>query len=94
MLNLTSKLGAELDSLATRPAQDSQDTVAADLGGDDDPFGDPFEDLDAVVEDELLQLALALAKQVVRRELRQDPTQVIAIVREAISGGELDSART
>ncbi len=31
---------AELDSLATRPAQDSQDTVAADLGGDDDPFGD------------------------------------------------------
>jgi len=50
-----------------------------------DSLARPFEELDAVVEDELLQLALALAKQVVRRELRQDPTQIIAIVREAIA---------
>lgn len=50
-----------------------------------DSLARPFETLDAAVEDELLQLALALAKQVVRRELRQDPTQIIAIVREAIA---------
>lgn len=50
-----------------------------------DSLARPFENLDAAVEDELLQLALALAKQVVRRELRQDQTQIIAIVREAIA---------
>jgi flagellar assembly protein FliH len=50
-----------------------------------DDLAHPFEDLDAEVEAELLQLALALAKQVVRRELRQDPTQIIATVREAIA---------
>lgn len=50
-----------------------------------DDLARPFDELDATVESELLELALALAKQVVRRELRQDPTQIIAIVREAIS---------
>jgi flagellar assembly protein FliH len=44
----------------------------------------PFEELDAQVQQELLTLAMALAKQIVRRELRQDPTQIIGIVREAI----------
>jgi flagellar assembly protein FliH len=50
-----------------------------------DSLARPFENLDSAVEEELLQLSLALAKQVVRRELRQDPTQIIAIVREAIA---------
>jgi flagellar assembly protein FliH len=45
----------------------------------------PFEDLDAEVERELLTLAMTLARQIVRRELKTDPTQIIGIVREAIS---------
>jgi flagellar assembly protein FliH len=45
----------------------------------------PFEVLDAEVETELLTLAMALARQIVRRELKADPTQIIGIIREAIA---------
>jgi flagellar assembly protein FliH len=44
----------------------------------------PFEQADDQVEKELVMLAVALARQIVRRELKSDPTQVIAIIREAI----------
>ena len=45
----------------------------------------PFEVLDVEVERELLTLAMALARQIVRRELKTDPTQIIGIIREAIA---------
>ena len=45
----------------------------------------PFEELDQEVERELLTLAMALARQIVRRELKSDPTQIIGIIREAIA---------
>jgi flagellar assembly protein FliH len=45
----------------------------------------PFEELDTEVERELLTLAMTLARQIVRRELKTDPTQIIGIVREAIA---------
>lgn len=45
----------------------------------------PFEQLDAEVERELLTLAMALARQIVRRELKAEPTQIIGIIREAIA---------
>ena len=45
----------------------------------------PFEALDEEVERELLTLAMALAHQIVRRELKTDPTQIIGIIREAIA---------
>ena len=45
----------------------------------------PFEVMDAEVERELLTLAMALARQIVRRELKTDPTQIIGIIREAIA---------
>jgi flagellar assembly protein FliH len=45
----------------------------------------PFEVLDGEVERELLTLAMALARQIVRRELKTDPTQIIGIIREAIA---------
>jgi flagellar assembly protein FliH len=45
----------------------------------------PFEALDSEVERELLTLAMALARQIVRRELKTDPTQIIGIIREAIA---------
>ncbi len=45
----------------------------------------PLADLDGEVEKELLQLALTVGKQLARRELRVDPTQVIGIIRESLS---------
>jgi flagellar assembly protein FliH len=45
----------------------------------------PLQQLDADVEKELLNLALAVGKQLARRELRVDPTQVIGIIRESLA---------
>jgi flagellar assembly protein FliH len=45
----------------------------------------PLAQLDAEVERELLQLTLTVGKQLARRELRVDPTQVIGIIRESLS---------
>lgn len=44
----------------------------------------PFEQLDAQVEQELLALSTALARQILRRELKTDPSHVIGIIRDAI----------
>jgi flagellar assembly protein FliH len=44
----------------------------------------PLEELDADVEKTLLQLTLTIGKQLARRELRVDPAQVIAIIRESL----------
>lgn len=44
----------------------------------------PLQELDEEVEKSLLQLALSVGKQLARRELRIDPTQVIAIIRESL----------
>jgi flagellar assembly protein FliH len=45
----------------------------------------PLDEIDAQVDQELSQLALAVGKQLARRELRVDPAQVIAIIRESLS---------
>ena len=45
----------------------------------------PLEELDAEVENELTRLALTVAKHLVRRELRIDPTQIIGIIRHTVS---------
>ena len=45
----------------------------------------PLEELDAQVENELTRLALTIAKHLVRRELKIDPTQVIGIIRHTVS---------
>ena len=45
----------------------------------------PLEQLDGEMENELAQLALAVGKQLARRELRIEPAQVIAILREALA---------
>lgn len=44
----------------------------------------PLAELDADVERELAELACAIARQVVRRELRTDPGQVIAAIRDTV----------
>jgi flagellar assembly protein FliH len=48
-------------------------------------LGQPLAQLDAEVEKELLHLALTVGKQLARRELRVDPTQVIGIIRESLA---------
>jgi len=48
-------------------------------------LGQPLAQLDADIEKELLQLTLTVGKQLARRELRIDPSQVIGIIREALS---------
>lgn len=44
----------------------------------------PLEELDELVEQQLSQLALVLAQQIIRRELQTQPGEVIAVVREAV----------
>ncbi|MFL6551383.1 MAG: flagellar assembly protein FliH [Povalibacter sp.] len=50
-----------------------------------DKLSKPLEDLDAEVGEQLARLAVSVAKQVIRRELRMDPSQVIAIMRETVA---------
>lgn len=47
-------------------------------------LGRPLQELDARVESELTQLALTVGKQLARRELKIDPAQIIAIIRESL----------
>jgi flagellar assembly protein FliH len=44
----------------------------------------PLDQLDTAIEQELTRLALIIAKHLVRRELRLDPTQVIGIIRHTV----------
>jgi len=45
----------------------------------------PLPDLDNQVVDELVQLSMAVVRQMVRRELKISPGEIVAIVREAIN---------
>jgi flagellar assembly protein FliH len=45
----------------------------------------PLQQLEELLLDEIAQLALSIGKQLARRELRIDPAQVAAIVRETIA---------
>ena len=44
----------------------------------------PFDQLDGSVEKQLVELAIAIVKQLFRREIRVNPDHVIGVVREAI----------
>lgn len=44
----------------------------------------PFRELDECVEKQLVQLAMIVARNVIRRELKTDPSHVIGAVREAL----------
>ncbi len=54
------------------------DTILQDLT-------EPLAELDEEVIDQTAELAMAVARQLVRRELRTEPEQVIGVVREALS---------
>lgn len=50
-----------------------------------DAMVSPLQNIDDQVEEELTQLALAVARQIIRRELSVNPSHVIAAVREALA---------
>lgn len=45
----------------------------------------PVEQVDKEVEEELIGLSMATAKQIIRREINADPGQIIAVIKEALS---------
>ena len=49
-----------------------------------DLLSEPLKDLDEQVEEELAGLAAAIARQLVRRELKTEHDQIIAVIRESI----------
>lgn len=58
-----------------------------------DQLQKPLAELDETVVSELVSLALVLARQIIRRELKSDPTHIVGIVREVV--GQLPvAART
>ncbi|HEC12665.1 MAG TPA: flagellar assembly protein FliH [Acidiferrobacteraceae bacterium] len=48
-------------------------------------MSDPLRDLDQALEQELILLAKAIARQLLRRELKEEPAHVVGVVREAIA---------
>jgi flagellar assembly protein FliH len=48
-------------------------------------FSEPLQQVNEEVEQQLMSLALTIARQLVRRELKTDPAQVIAIIRETVA---------
>jgi len=48
-------------------------------------LSEPFEELDQQVEQELVTLVIAMVRQLVRREIKTDPAQVVGVVREALN---------
>lgn len=49
-----------------------------------DTLQEPFKNLDASVEEELVELAIGIARQLLRREIKIEPGQVIAVVKAAV----------
>ncbi len=47
-------------------------------------LSEPLQQLDDEIEKQLVSLTIAIARHVIRRELRTDPGQIIAVVRESI----------
>ena len=45
----------------------------------------PLDDVDTEIEQDIAQLAMAVARQLIRRELKTSPDEVIACVREALA---------
>ena len=69
-------------------AEQGRKDIAAKLASLDELLSTldvPFKELDEQVEQELLTLVVAMVRQLVRREVRTDPNQIIGVMREAMS---------
>ncbi len=54
------------------------------LNGCIEALAEPFRELDEDVERSLVSLAIRVARQIIRRELKTDPGQIVGVVRETI----------
>jgi flagellar assembly protein FliH len=61
------------------------ESQAATLVGLLESLSEPFKCLDEEVEKELVKLAIGIATQIIRREIKLDPGQIVAVVRETIN---------
>lgn len=68
-----------------QPLIDKLRAQVAGLTAIADKLARPLEELDAEVADQLARLSMSIAKQVIRRELRLDPAQIIAVMRETVA---------
>jgi len=59
-------------------------TKAAELTHLMEALSEPFKTLDEEVENELVSLSIAIASQIIRREIKMDAGQIVAAVKEAI----------
>jgi flagellar assembly protein FliH len=66
---------------------------AAEFAALMESLSEPFKALDDEVEKELVKLALGIATQIIRREIKLDPGQVVSAVREAIQVLPLSSQK-
>ena len=48
-------------------------------------LSEPFKQFDEQVEKELVRLSIGIASQLIRREIKIDPGQIIAVIREAVN---------
>ena len=66
---------------------------AAELTSLLEALSEPFKKLDEAVEQELVKLTIAIASQLIRRELRMEPGEIVGVVREAINALPLASQK-
>lgn len=75
----------EATAIGQHETRELQKQQAAQFASMMDALNEPFKKLDAKVEKQLVDLAIAIATHLVRRELKQDPGEVIAVVRAAVN---------
>jgi len=46
---------------------------------------EPLQELDDAVIEQMVTLSISVARQIIRREIKTDPSQIVAVVRETIS---------
>ncbi|MBI3771269.1 MAG: flagellar assembly protein FliH [Gammaproteobacteria bacterium] len=50
-----------------------------------DHFINPLKEVDDKLEEEIVNLSIAIARQIIRREFKTDPKHIVGVVREAIA---------
>jgi flagellar assembly protein FliH len=65
--------------------QEAIEQARAEIGALTRALSTPLNELDEVCLEEIVQLVKAVARGLVRRELRNDPGEIVAVVREAMA---------
>jgi len=67
-----------------KAGEDKVRQQAREIAGVIDALSEPLAAIDRAVEEEISDLVCLIARQLIRRELRTDPGQIVAVVREAV----------